>query len=81
MDVKPVAVHNTFLAFCQDGSLPGDFCQPSNYLAVPSRKSVEGIWNARVLTECLHQLLRLAQVMSRNSRVEVMYGLKLEPAV
>ena len=69
------------LAFRQDGGLSGYIGQPASDGLVTLDETVQGIRDAHVVAKLLHELLRLAEVVPRDARVEMVDGLELEAAV
>lgn len=72
---------NRPLALGKDSCLPCHVCQSSDDHLVAVHETVERIRYVDLFTELLHQLLRLPQVVSRDTRVQVVDGLELEPSV
>ena len=69
------------LTLGQDSRLPTDLRQTANYHLVTAHKPVQRVRDPDLVTKLLHELLRPPQVMSRDSRVQVMDSLELQPAV
>jgi len=68
-------------ALLEDLHLLRDLAQPPNHLLVAPRKAINRVRDADVLAEGAHHRLRLAQVMPRDARVQVVHGLELQAAV
>jgi hypothetical protein len=64
------------LAFRKDLGLPGDLSQPTDDLLVASVKVVNGVRDTDFLTELNHQLLGAAEIVSRDTGVEVVDSLR-----
>lgn len=69
------------LARSHDLGLLRDLLQLIEHNAISRRKPMNHILNLRLCTEISHELLQLAQIVSRHSREEMMYCLELQAAM
>lgn len=73
--------NNSPLALREDSRLSRDIRQPSNDLLVTIYKPIQSIRYLDFVAEILDQLLRLAQIVPRNSWIQVVDRLELQPAM
>lgn len=67
--------------FFQNARLLSNMSKPTNDLLIAIIESEHGIRNIHILTKLLDKLLRLAQIMSRNTRIQMMNRLELKSTV
>ena len=72
---------NDLPALLQDPRLFGHLAQSANHLLIAFHKPEDGVRNPDLLAKLPHQPLRLAQIMPRDPRVQMVDGLELETAV
>lgn len=65
----------------QNPRLSRNIRQPTHDLAIPLGEPIQRIRKTDLVTEGADQLLRSSQIMSRDTRVEMMDGLELQTAV
>lgn len=65
----------------QDTDLFRNIPKPPNDLLVTIEERENSIWDTRITTELKNKLLRATQIVSRNTRVQMVDGLKLQTTV
>ena len=74
-------LRSNFSTFLQHPQLSGDFAQSADDFLVPTCETKDHIRYPDVVAKLLDVLLRPAQVMSRDARVQMVDDLELETAV
>lgn len=72
------SLSNRFLTLCQYRGLSSDLRQLTYNCFVAVNEAHQCVWNIDVVAKLLDQLLRRTKVVTRNARVEMVDGLKLQ---
>ena len=79
--MRNLAIGNSLLALRKDSRLPRHVCHLADNLLVPVYKSIQSIGYIHLVAERLNQLLRAAQIVPRDARIEMVNGLELQASV
>lgn len=74
-------LRSNFSAFLHHPQLLSNLAQSANDLLIPACKSKYHVRNSDVVAELLYILLRPAQIMSRETREQMVHNLVIETAM